>query len=158
VALGWLVVEDLFTVLALVLLPALALAAGGGHTAGPAATAARGSLVLTLGLALGKTALFVALMLLAGARAFPWFLVQVARTGSRELFILAVLASAIGVAAVAASLFGVSLALGAFLAGLVIGESDLSHHCWLAGMRGLHRPLQMRRNSRRRYIQKRINQ
>src|SRR5262249_59111254 len=57
VALGWLVVEDLFTVLALVLLPALAMAAGGGHAAGPAATAARGSLILTLGLALGKTAL-----------------------------------------------------------------------------------------------------
>src|SRR5262249_28128990 len=73
VALGWLVVEDLFTVLALVLLPALAMAAGGGHAAGPAATGGRGSLVLTPGLAVGKNAVFVRLMFLPGARARALF-------------------------------------------------------------------------------------
>jgi CPA2 family monovalent cation:H+ antiporter-2 len=127
VAVGWLIVEDLFTVLILVLLPAGAMFLGGETSAGLAATAGRGNLFVTLGLALGKTALFVALMIFVGTRALPWLLVQVARTGSRELFTLAVLAVALGVAFGAAALFGVSLALGAFLAGMVLSESDLSH-------------------------------
>jgi K+:H+ antiporter len=129
VAIGWLIVQDLLTVLVLVLLPALALFGGGESqaVAGAAAATSRGSVVLTLGLAIGKTALFILLMIGVGARVVPWLLVQVARSGSRELFTLAVLAIALGIAFGAAALFGVSLALGAFFAGTVIGESDLSH-------------------------------
>jgi CPA2 family monovalent cation:H+ antiporter-2 len=113
VAIGWLVLEDLATVAILVLLPALV---GSGDN--PAAT---------IGLALLKTALFVALMLFVGARLMPWLLTQIAYTRSRELFILAVIALALGTAFGAAELFGVSLALGAFLAGVVLSESDVSH-------------------------------
>nr|MBA2449249.1 cation:proton antiporter [Chloroflexota bacterium] len=92
-----------------------------------AAAGAGTNVLATVGLTLGKVALLVAAMLFVGVRAVPWLLAQVARTGSRELFILAVLAVALGVAFGSAVLFGVSLALGAFLAGLVVGESDLSH-------------------------------
>jgi monovalent cation:H+ antiporter-2, CPA2 family len=127
VAVGWLIVEDLFTVLALVLLPALAAPLGGEAVGGLAVAAGGGDLVLTLALTLGKVALLGALMFFGGARAVPWLLAQVARTGSRELFTLAVLTVALGIAYGAAVLFGVSFALGAFLAGLVVGESDLSH-------------------------------
>jgi CPA2 family monovalent cation:H+ antiporter-2 len=127
VAVGWLIVEDLFTVLVLVLLPALALPLGGTARAGPAPAAGTERLLVTLLLALGKTGAFVLLMLFVGARVVPWLLVQVARAGSRELFTLGVLAVALGVAYGSATLFGVSLALGAFVAGLVVGESDLSH-------------------------------
>ena len=122
VAVGWLIVEDLFTVLVLVLLPALALPLGGTAPAGEG-----GNALLDLTLALGKAAAFVLVMLIAGARVLPWVLTQVARTGSRELFTLAVLAIALGVALGSAEFFGVSLALGAFLAGVVVSESDLSH-------------------------------
>ncbi|MFN3651969.1 MAG: cation:proton antiporter [Armatimonadota bacterium] len=127
VAVGWLIVEDLVTILILVMLPALAVSLGG--TAGHGAAAALGgsNVLLAFVLAVGKTALFVALMLFVGARAFPWFLMQVARTNSRELFTLSVLAVALGVAVGSAMLLGVSLALGAFLAGMVISESDQSH-------------------------------
>ena len=76
---------------------------------------------------LAKVGLFAAVMLIAGRRVLPWLLEQVARTGSRELFTLAVLAAALGIALVSASLFGVSLALGAFFAGMVLSESDLSY-------------------------------
>jgi len=116
IAVGWLIVEDLLMVLAMVLLPALA-------------TTPESSAALWLGLAfaLGKVAAFVVLMLLVGARALPWLLDQVARTGSRELFTLAVVAAALGIAFGAAELFGISYALGAFLAGVVINESDHSH-------------------------------
>jgi CPA2 family monovalent cation:H+ antiporter-2 len=127
VAVGWLIVEDLFTVLALVLLPALALQLGGDPSSGRAASAGGGELLVELVLTLGKVALLGVLMFLVGARFVPWLLVQVARTGSRELFTLAVLAVALGIAFGSAVLFGVSFALGAFLAGLVVGESDLSH-------------------------------
>jgi CPA2 family monovalent cation:H+ antiporter-2 len=116
IAIGWLVVEDLLTVLVMVLLPALAVT--------PESSAA---LWLDLAWTLGKVAVFVALMLIVGARCLPWLLDQVARTGSRELFTLAVVAAALGIAFGAAELFGVSYALGAFLAGLVISESDHSH-------------------------------
>jgi CPA2 family monovalent cation:H+ antiporter-2 len=123
IAVGWLIVEDLFTILVLIFLPILAVPLG-GHAA---AHAAGGPVLLTLGLALGKLALFGALMFLVGTRLIPWLLVQVARHGSGELFTLAVLAAALGIAFGAAKLFGVSFALGAFVAGLVVSESDLSH-------------------------------
>ncbi len=125
IAVGWLIVEDLAMVLALVLLPALAGPLGGD--AHGAATHAAGGLGLTLALTLGKVALFVALVLVVGRRAVPWLLARVARTGSRELFTLAVLATALGIAFGSAVLFGVSFALGAFFAGVVLSESDLSH-------------------------------
>jgi CPA2 family monovalent cation:H+ antiporter-2 len=127
VAVGWLIVEDLFTVVVLVLLPAVALQLGDGTGGGAAAAPGSGGVVLQLALTLGKVALLVGLVLLIGARVVPWLLVQVARTGSRELFTLSVLAIALGIAYASAALFGVSFALGAFLAGLVVGESDLSH-------------------------------
>ncbi len=121
VAVGWLVVEDLIMVLALVLLPALAGPLGGIADDGDR------SLPTTLALTLGKVVLFGALMLVAGVRIIPWLLAWVARTGSRELFVLTTLAVALGIAYGAAELFGVSFALGAFLAGVVVNESDLSH-------------------------------
>jgi CPA2 family monovalent cation:H+ antiporter-2 len=124
IAIGWLIVEDLAIVLALVLLPALAEPLGGRA---PDGGSAAGNLWVTLGLTLGKVALFVALMLVVGTRVFPWLLKQVEDTGSRELFTLAVVALALGVAFASAKLFGVSFALGAFFAGMVINESDLSH-------------------------------
>jgi monovalent cation:H+ antiporter-2, CPA2 family len=124
IAIGWLIVEDLAMVLALVLLPALAPSLGGA-TAG---TDAGGqSILVTLGVTLGKVILFLALMLFVGARVVPWMLEQVARVGSRELFTLSVLAVALGIAFGAAALFGVSFALGAFFAGVVVNGSDLSH-------------------------------
>jgi K+:H+ antiporter len=126
-AVGWLIVEDLLTVLALLLLP---LMAGGGDAHGAAdaaATTGWAGILTTVGLTLAKVATLVVAMLFAGARVVPWLLIQVSRTGSRELFVLAVLAVAFGVAFGSSVLFGVSLALGAFLAGLVVGESDLSH-------------------------------
>jgi CPA2 family monovalent cation:H+ antiporter-2 len=128
IAVGWLIVEDLLTVLALVLLPILA---GGGVSDGHGGVTAAASgwldVLTTVGVTLAKVAVLVAVMLFAGARLVPWLLVQVSKTGSRELFILAVLAVAFGIAFGSSVLFGVSLALGAFLAGLVVGESDLSH-------------------------------
>jgi monovalent cation:H+ antiporter-2, CPA2 family len=125
IAVGWLVVEDLVTVVALVLLPALA-GVLGGEVAGENSAGSE-SLWLTLGVTLGKVVLFVALMLLVGTRAFPWILARVERTASRELFTLAAVALALGVAFGAAKLFDVSVALGAFFAGMVINESDSSH-------------------------------
>jgi monovalent cation:H+ antiporter-2, CPA2 family len=122
IAVGWLVVEDLLTVLVLVLLPALAGVLGGEAPQGGATDLAR-----TLGLTLGKVALFIALMLLVGTRVFPWILAHVVRTGSRELFTLAAVALALGVAYGSAKLFGVSVALGAFFAGMVINGTDESH-------------------------------
>jgi len=119
IAVGWLVMEDLVTVVVLVLLPAVA-GLLGGET--PAA-AQHASLWAMLARVLGKVALFVALMLLVGARAFPWILARVARTNSRELFTLAAIALALGVAYGAAKMFGVSVALGAFFAGMVISGS-----------------------------------
>jgi monovalent cation:H+ antiporter-2, CPA2 family len=126
IAVGWLIVEDLAMVLALVLLPALADSLG-AEPRGFGAEAAGESVVLALALTLGKVAVFIALVLLVGTRAAPWLLAQVARTGSRELFTLAVLALALGIAYGSAELFGVSFALGAFFAGVVLSESDLSH-------------------------------
>ena len=112
-------------VLTLVLLPALAGPLGG--QVDESHGAASGNLWVTLGLTLGKVVVFVALMLVVGTRLFPWLLKRVESTGSRELFTLAAVALALGVAFGSAQLFGVSLALGAFFAGVVINESDLSH-------------------------------
>jgi len=123
IAIGWLIVEDLVTVLALVLLPALS----GFMGDGTAAEASASGLIRSLAATLGKVAVFVALALVVGTRVVPWLLMQVMRTGSRELFTLAVLAVALGIAYGAATLFGVSFALGAFFAGVILSESDLSH-------------------------------
>ncbi len=123
VAVGWLIVEDLAMVLALVLLPAFAEVMGGAK----AAAAPDGSLLVSLAVTLGKVAAFVVLALTIGPRVVPWLLSQVARTGSRELFTLSVLAVALGIAFGSAKLFGVSFALGAFFAGVILSESDLSH-------------------------------
>ncbi len=128
IAVGWLVVEDLVTVLVLVLLPALAGALGGN--AGDAAHghgAAEGGVLKALAVTLGQVALFVGFMLLVGRKLFPWILWQVARTNSRELFTLCVIAAAVGIAYAATVLFGISFALGAFFAGMVLRESELSH-------------------------------
>jgi CPA2 family monovalent cation:H+ antiporter-2 len=125
IAVGWLIVEDLAMVLVLVLLPALAPSLG-GDSAGIHDVATR-NLWLTLGLTLAKVTLFATVMLIGGRRFVPWLLEQAARTGSRELFTLAVLALALGIAFGSAELFGVSFALGAFFAGMVLAESDFSH-------------------------------
>ena len=125
VAVGWLIVEDLAMVLALVLLPAFAGVLGGHADAG--GHAASGSIWLTIGMTLLKVAAFAAVAVFIGPCVVPWLLTSVARTGSRELFTLSVLAIALGIAFGAAEIFGVSFALGAFFAGLVMSESHLSH-------------------------------
>lgn len=114
VAIGWLILEDLATVAILVLLPAMVGGTGEGDP------------LLNAGRAILLTVIFVVLMLFVGAKLLPWLLTRIARTRSRELFILTVVAVALGTALAAAELFSVSLALGAFLAGVVIGESDVS--------------------------------
>jgi CPA2 family monovalent cation:H+ antiporter-2 len=123
IAVGWLIVEDLLAVLVLVLLPTIAPILIGQTDLASAGPAALGGVAI----ALGKAAIFAILMIVAGARVVPWLMLVVAREGSRELFSLAVLAIALGLAYVSSSVFGVSFALGAFLAGAVVGESDMSH-------------------------------
>ncbi|MCC6245851.1 MAG: cation:proton antiporter [Gemmatimonadaceae bacterium] len=124
ITVGWLVVEDVVVVVALVLLPAILDAIGGTATT---TTAPTGGVAWTITLTILKVVAFIVLMGVVGRRAVPWLLTRVAGSGSRELFTLAVLAVAIGVAVGAAALFGVSFALGAFVAGVVISESDLSY-------------------------------
>ena len=114
-AVGWLIVEDIITVLVLVLLPPLAATGGSGA-----------SLWQTMGIAMLKLAVLTAIVMLAGARFFPWLLLRVARLRSRELFTLAVLVMAICVATVSYVAFGASMALGAFLGGMVVGQSKVS--------------------------------
>lgn len=121
VAVGWLVLEDLATVAILVLLPAMV--GGGVDSHGEAVNP-----LVNIGLALLKTVIFVVLMLFVGGRFLPWLLTKIAHTRSRELFLLVVVGLALGAAYAAYALFNVSLALGAFLAGVVIAESDISHH------------------------------
>ncbi|MDX1958528.1 MAG: YbaL family putative K(+) efflux transporter [Leptospiraceae bacterium] len=123
IAIGWVVVEDLATVLILVLLPPLSGALGGVHQASSEGS----SIIVTLAITLGKVSVFILLMMLIGKRIFPWLLWQVAKTGSRELFTLCVIAAAVGIAYGSASLFGISFALGAFFAGLILQESNLSY-------------------------------
>jgi CPA2 family monovalent cation:H+ antiporter-2 len=125
-AVGWLIVEDLAMVLALVLLPALAPSMGGD----PSAIHAPGtpsSTWLAILVTLGKVVLFVVLALVVGTRVVPWLLMRVTRTGTRELFTLCVLAIALGIAYGSSAAFDVSFALGAFFAGVILSESELSH-------------------------------
>jgi CPA2 family monovalent cation:H+ antiporter-2 len=126
IAIGWLLVEDLVMVLVLVLLPALSGWLGGTVAAG-APAAGQHDVLWAFALTIGKVSLFVVFMLVVGRRIFPWILWQVARTGSRELFTLCVIAAAVGIAFGSAAIFGVSFALGAFFAGMVLRESSLSH-------------------------------
>jgi monovalent cation:H+ antiporter-2, CPA2 family len=131
IAVGWLIVEDIVMVMALVLIPALAGLLGGEvqpltEEAAEAVRLGLSPILATLGLTAIKLAAFVGLMLVIGRRVIPWLLEYVANTGSRELFRLAVLSLALGVAYAAARLFGVSFALGAFFAGMVMAESTLS--------------------------------
>ncbi len=125
IAVGWLIVEDLAMVLVLVLLPPLAGWLGGSGEL--VVSAAGQSLWETLLVAVGKILILIGLMFVVGRRVFPWLLGYVAETGSRELFTLTVIAVAIGIAYGSAQLFGASLALGAFIAGMVMRESHLSH-------------------------------
>ena len=120
IAIGWLIVEDLVMVLTLVLLPAVA----GMLEKGDVGFATLG---LDMAITIGKVAAFIALMMLVGRRLVPWILARSAATGSRELFTLSVLAMALGIAFGAVELFDVSFALGAFFAGMVLNESELSH-------------------------------
>ncbi len=124
IAVGWLVVEDLATVLFLVLMPPLAGVLGAPEAAGAEPTR---PLWQTIGVTLLQVSAFIALMLIVGRRVLPWLLWQVARTGSRELFALAVISAAISIAYGAAQLFSVSFALGAFFAGMMMRESEFSH-------------------------------
>jgi CPA2 family monovalent cation:H+ antiporter-2 len=123
IAVGWLIVEDLAMVLTLVLLPGIADALGSETSVD---TESGFGLFGVVALTFGKVAAFIALMLIVGRRVIPWLLHYVAYTGSRELFRLAVLAIALGVAFGAATLFDVSFALGAFFAGMILSESELS--------------------------------
>jgi len=116
IAIGWLIVEDLFTVLVLVLLPAVVRPGGGGVA----------DLTFALVWAVAKIGFLVAVVFVGGRRLVPWLLTRVAATHSRELFTLTILVTALGVAVGSAALFGVSMALGAFLAGMVVGQSDFS--------------------------------
>ena len=125
IAVGWLVVEDLVMVLVLVLLPPIAGLLGSKSDI--AVSGGEGDVWTTLGITLAKVAAFIALMLVAGRRVLPRLLWLVARTGSRELFTLCVVAVAVGVAYGAAELFGVSFALGAFFSGMMMRESEFSH-------------------------------
>ncbi len=126
IAVGWLVVEDVVMVLALVVLPAVSVLLGGKAPPSLSPGAGAMDILAALGLTIVKLAAFLAVMLVAGRRLVPWLLHHVAYTGSRELFRLAVFSIALGVAYGAAKLFGVSFALGAFLAGMILSESTLS--------------------------------
>ncbi len=120
IAVGWLIVEDIFTVLVLVALPAVASILAQDGAGGQ-------SIVMALAMAVLRIAVLAAIVLGSGKRAIPWLLAQVARTRSRELFTLAVLALALSIAVGSTYFFGVSMALGAFLAGIVVGQTEVSH-------------------------------
>ena len=123
IAIGWLIVEDLVMVLTLVLLPAVA----GMMEQGDVGFA---TLAVDMGITIGKVIAFIAIMMLVGRRLVPWIMARSAATGSRELFTLSVLALALGIAFGAVELFDVSFALGAFFAGMVLNESELSHRAF----------------------------
>ncbi|MEQ4925046.1 YbaL family putative K(+) efflux transporter [Proteus hauseri] len=121
IAIGWLIVEDLAMVLALVLLPAAAnMMESNDQTS-------ISQLMINLGITIGKVVAFILIMMVVGRKLIPWILAKTAATGSRELFTLCVLALALGIAYAAVTLFDASFALGAFFAGMVLNESDLSH-------------------------------
>jgi len=122
IAIGWLVVEDLVVVLVLLLLPVLAPTLGGTISTGGASR----SMLLTVVITLAEVGGFIAFMLIVGRRLFPWILWHVTKTGSRELFTLCVVSAAVSIAYGSAALFGVSFALGAFFAGMVLRESEFS--------------------------------
>lgn len=122
IAIGWLIVEDLAMVLTLVLLPAAA-----SIINNPEASANSSELLMSLAMTIGKVVAFILIMIFIGRRAIPWLLAKTAATGSRELFTLAVLVLALGIAYAAVTLFEASFALGAFFAGMVLNESELSH-------------------------------
>ena len=123
IAVGWLVVEDVATVLILVLLPPLA-----GLLGSDAAPGITGKdIAIQIAITIGNVIAFIAVMMLVGRRVLPWIMAQVARTGSRELFTLFVLAAAVGIAYGASAIFNVSFALGAFFAGMVMRESKFAH-------------------------------
>ncbi|PPC93919.1 MAG: Kef family K(+) transporter [Methylotenera sp.] len=122
IAVGWLVVEDLAMVLVLVLLPVLAPSLGGKA---PAVSSSYSTWVVVL-ITLAQVGGFIAFMLIVGRRLFPWLLWHVTKTGSRELFTLCVVSAAVSIAYGSAALFGVSFALGAFFAGMVLRESEFS--------------------------------
>ena len=122
IAIGWLIVEDIIMVLALVLIPALSSVLGGNG-----AVLSGAQIFIMLAITIGKVIAFVIVMLVFGKRAIPWILQRIVATGSRELFGLSVLTIALGFALGSTYLFGVSFALGAFFAGMMLAESDLSH-------------------------------
>ncbi len=122
IAIGWLIVEDLAMVLTLVLLPAAA-----SIINNPESSASTSELLMSLGVTIGKVVAFILIMIFIGRRVIPWLLARTAATGSRELFTLAVLVLALGIAYAAVALFDASFALGAFFAGMVLNESELSH-------------------------------
>ncbi|ELY4882178.1 Kef family K(+) transporter, partial [Morganella morganii] len=122
IAIGWLIVEDLAMVLTLVLLPAAA-----SIINNPEASASTSDLLISLSITIGKVVAFILIMIFIGRRVIPWLLARTAATGSRELFTLAVLVLALGIAYAAVALFDASFALGAFFAGMVLNESELSH-------------------------------
>lgn len=122
IAIGWLIVEDLAMVLTLVLLPAAA-----SIINNPESSASTSELLMSLGVTIGKVVAFILIMIFIGRRVIPWLLAKTAATGSRELFTLAVLVLALGIAYAAVALFDASFALGAFFAGMVLNESELSH-------------------------------
>ena len=126
IAVGWLVVEDIATVLILVLLPPIAglLTAGGD---GATSSVSGKDILIQIAWTIGNVAAFIAVMMVLGRRLLPWAMAQVARTGSRELFTLFVLAAAVGVAYGASAVFNVSFALGAFFAGMMMRESSFAH-------------------------------
>lgn len=121
IAIGWLIVEDLAMVLALVLLPAIA------NMLESSDQTSISQLMINLGITIGKVVAFILIMMIVGRKLIPWILAKTAATGSRELFTLCVLALALGIAYAAVTLFDASFALGAFFAGMVLNESDLSH-------------------------------
>ncbi len=125
IAVGWLLVEDLAMVMVLVLLPATAVLLGGHAPSGEHAS--NQPIWITLGITLLKVAGFIAFMLIIGKRLVPLIMKYVARIGSRELFTLTVVAAAVSIAYGSYAIFGVSMALGAFFAGMVVKESDFSH-------------------------------
>lgn len=129
IAVGWLVVEDLVMVMVLVLLPALAPTIMGNNDAVIITSNSNNSSELwsTIGITMAKLALFIGLMLVVGKRVFPWILWQISKTNSKELFTLSIICAAVGIAYASAKIFGVSFALGAFFAGMVLRESHLSH-------------------------------
>jgi CPA2 family monovalent cation:H+ antiporter-2 len=126
ISVGWLVVEDLIMVLVLVLIPSITEVLRGAVPADAISPWQRPDILSTFAFTLGQVAAFIALMLIVGRRVIPWVLHYVAHTGSRELFRLSVLAIALGVAYGATELFGISFALGAFFAGMMLHESPLS--------------------------------